>query len=166
MTNDKAMVAIYDDHDLAEEAVKKLQNTGFDVSKLSIVGKDYHTDEKVLGYYNMGDRMVNWGVRGAFWGSIWGILVGSAFFVIPGIGPLVIAGSFVSTLVGALEGAAIAGGLSALGGALASLGIPKDSILTYETDIRAGKFMLLAYGTKEEAENAREILGMSNYMIF
>jgi len=166
MTDDKAMVAIYDDHDAAEEAVKKLEQGGFDMTKLSIVGKDYRTDESVTGYYNTGDRMISWGSKGAFWGSLWGILVGSAFFVIPGMGPLFIAGSFVATLVAALEGAVIVGGLSALGAALAGLGVPNDSILVYETDIKAGKFMLLAYGTQAEAENARQILGLGNNIIY
>jgi hypothetical protein len=29
---------------------------------------------------------------GAFWGGLWGLLFGAAFFAIPGIGPVVIAG--------------------------------------------------------------------------
>jgi len=34
---------------------------------LSIVGKESHTDEHVVGYYNTGDRMKYWGKTGAFW---------------------------------------------------------------------------------------------------
>jgi len=47
--------------------VKELQRSGFDMKKMSIVGKDYHTDEHVVGYYNTGDRMKYWGKLGAFW---------------------------------------------------------------------------------------------------
>ena len=65
-----------------------------------------------------------WGTYGAFWGGLWGVLFGSAFFLVPGIGPLVVADPFVSGIVGALEGAALVGGLSALGAALYSVGIP------------------------------------------
>jgi len=68
------------------------------------------TVEHVVGYYNTGDRMKYWGKLGAFWGGLWGFLLGSAFFWIPGIGPLVVAGSLVSWIVGALEGATIFGG--------------------------------------------------------
>ena len=50
------------------------------MKKLSIVGRDYHTDEHVVGYYNTGDRMKVWGKAGAFWGGLWGFLFGSAFF--------------------------------------------------------------------------------------
>ena len=90
-----AIVAIYDTHEEAEEAVRELQKSGFDMQKLSIVGKDYQTEEEVVGYYTTGDRMKKWGKTGAFWGGLWGLLFGSAFFLIPGIGPLLAAGPLV-----------------------------------------------------------------------
>ncbi len=130
MTKNDSIVATYASHETAEAAIKELEQSGFDLKKLSIVGRDYHTDEHVVGYYNAGDRMKYWGGVGAFWGWIWGLLFGTAFFAIPGIGPLVMAGPIVGWIVAALEGAVVVGGLSALGAGLVSLGIPKDSILT------------------------------------
>ena len=47
---ESAVVAIYDEHIEAEEAVRGLQKSGFDMKKLSIVGKDYQTEEAVVGY--------------------------------------------------------------------------------------------------------------------
>lgn len=87
MSEHNAVVGIYNAHTDAEAAVKELQKSEFDMQKLSIVGKDYHTEEHVIGYYNAGDRMQVWGKRGAFWGGLWGMLFGSGFFFIPGIGP-------------------------------------------------------------------------------
>ena len=132
------------------------------MKKLSIVGRDQHTDEHVVGYYNVGDRMKYWGKMGAFWGGIWGWLFGSAVFLIPGIGPLVVAGPLVGLIVGALEGAVVVGGLSAIGAGLYSLGIPKDSILQYETALKTGKFVLIAHGTAEDTTRAREIIDRTN----
>jgi hypothetical protein len=86
------------------------------------------------------------------------MLVGSAFFMIPGVGPVMVAGSAVAWIVGALESAVVVGGLSALGAGLYSIGIPKYSALKYESSIKAGKFLLIAHGTAEEAEAARRIL--------
>ena len=120
--------------------------------------RDSHTDEHVVGYYNTGDRMKRWGKTGAFWGGIWGWLFGSAFFFIPGIGPLVMAGPVVGWLVGALEGAVVVGGLSALGAGLYGLGIPKDSVLQYETALKTDKFLLIAHGSADEINRAKEIL--------
>ena len=88
MTDTSAAIAVYDQHSEAEGAVKKLQQSEFNMKKLSIVGKDYHTDEQVVGYYNAGDRMKYWGKLGAFWGGFWGLLFGAAFFWVPAIGPV------------------------------------------------------------------------------
>jgi hypothetical protein len=49
MTKNKAVVALYKSHAEAEAAVKELQHSGFDMTKLSIVGRDHHTDEYVVG---------------------------------------------------------------------------------------------------------------------
>ena len=158
MKENSSIVAIYPSHGDAEAAVKELQKTGFDMKKLSIVGRDYHTDEHVVGYYNVGDRMMAWGTRGAFWGGLWGILFGSAFFLVPGLGPLLVAGPLVGWIIGALEGAVLVGGLSAIGAGLCSLGIPKDSVLRYETALKTDKFLLIAHGSVEETTRAKEIL--------
>ena len=158
MSDTNAVIAVYNTHDDAEAAIQELQRSGFDMKKLSVVGKDFVTDEQVVGYYNAGDRMKYWGKWGAFWGGLWGLLVGAAFFWVPGIGPLLVAGPVVAWIVGALEGAVVVGGLSVLGAALYSIGIPKDSILTYETAVKADKFLLVAHGNAEEATKAKEIL--------
>jgi uncharacterized membrane protein len=158
MSETNAVVAIYDSHLQAEEAVKELQKSGVDMKKLSIVGKDYHTDEQVVGYYNTGDRMKYWGKLGAFWGGIWGMLFGAAFFAIPGIGPILVAGPLVAWIVGALEGAAVVGGLGAVGAGLYSIGIPKDSVVKYETAIKSDKFLVLAHGTANEVAKAKDIM--------
>jgi len=153
-----SVIAIYNTHELAEDAVKALQHQGFDMQKLSIVGKDYHTEEHVVGYYNTGDRMKAWGKFGAFWGGLWGLLFGAAFFFVPGVGPVLVAGPLAAWIVGALEGAVVVGGLSALTAALVSVGIPKDSAIKYETELQAGKFILIAHGTAEEVERAKTLL--------
>lgn len=163
MSKNESVVAVYQTHTEAEKAVKELQHAGIDMHTLSIVAKDVHTDEQVVGYYNAGDRMKRWGESGALfggmWGGFWAVLFGSAFFVIPGIGPLLIAGPLVAWMVGALEGAAVVGGVSALGAGLFSVGIPKNSVLEYETAVRTDKVLLVINGTASEAAKAKEILG-------
>jgi uncharacterized membrane protein len=162
MNKTNSVVAIYDTHSQAEEAIKNLQKSGFDMKKLSIVGKDYHSEEDVTGYYNTGDRMKYWGKFGAgwggFWGLLWGLLFGAGFFAIPGIGPVVVAGPLVGWIVAGLEGAAVVGGLSAVGAGLYSIGIPKDSVLKYESELKADKFILLAHGTAAEVSKAQNIM--------
>lgn len=156
-----AIVAVYNTHVEAEAAVRELQRAGVDMHTLSIVGKDYQTEEEVRGYYTTGDRMKSWGKTGAFWGGLWGVMFGSAFFLIPGIGPLLAAGPVVAWIVGALEGAVVVGGLSALGAGLFSIGIPKDSIIEYETHIKSGKFVVIAHGSTDEVNRTKSAIAVT-----
>jgi hypothetical protein len=156
--NENSVVAVYPLHSDAENAINLLKKSNFNIKQLAIVGQGYHTEDQVVGYYTTGDRMEHWGKNGAFWGGLWGMLVGSAFFLIPGVGPVIVAGSAVAWIVAALEGAVVVGGLSALGAGLYSIGIPKDSALKYESSIKAGKFLLIAHGTPMEADLARRFL--------
>jgi uncharacterized membrane protein len=158
MTKTNSVVAIYDTHSQAEQAVKSLQKSGIDMKKLSIVGKDYHTEEDVTGYYNTGDRMKYWGKLGGLWGGFWGLLFGAAFFAIPGVGPVLVAGPAVGWIIGALESAVVVGGLSAVGAGLYSIGIPKDSVLKYESALKADQFIVVAHGTAAEVAKAKDVM--------
>ena len=159
MNQTNSTIAIYDTHTDAESAIKALRDASFQMGQLSIIGKDYRTEEHAIGFYNVGDRMKYWGKTGAFWGGLWGWLVGAGFFLVPGIGHLIVLGPLVGWIVGALEGATVGAGVGILGAALASAGVPKDSVIKYETALRAGKFIVAAHGTPADVERARSILG-------
>jgi len=152
------VIAIYDTHDQVEHAIKELQEAGVDMRSLSIVAKNTHTDEHVVGYYNAGDRMKYWGKVGAFWGGFWGLLFGSAAFAIPGLGPILVAGPLVAWIIAGLEGAAVVGGVSAVGAGLVSIGIPKDSVLKYDVALKTDKFVLVVHGSAEEVDKAKDII--------
>jgi uncharacterized membrane protein len=162
MSTNDSVVAVYHTHPEADQAVKELQRGGVDLHKLSIVGKGYHTDEQVVGYYNTGDRMKYWGKVGAFWGGFWGLLFGSALFIIPGLGPILAAGPVVAWIVAGLEGAVEVGTLGALGAGLYSIGIPKDSIVKYETALKTDQFLLIVHGTAAEVEKAKDIIATTH----
>ena len=162
MAQDDTAIAVFDDHQGAEAAVKKLAESGFDMKHLSVVGKGYHTDEKVVGFYNAGDRIKFWGKRGAFWGGLWGWLVGGLFLTIPGTGPVVVLGYLTAAVISAIEGAVLVGGVSALGASLFSIGIPRDSVIQYEADVKAEKFLVMAHGPAEEIARAKATLATFN----
>ena len=156
------VIAIFVDHNSAEAAVKKLTAAGFEMKNLSVVGKGYQTDEKVVGFYNEGDRIKFWGTRGAFWGGLWGWFFGGLFMVIPGVGHVVILGYLATMAFSALETAVVVGGLSVLGAALYSIGVPKDSVIQYETALKADNFLVMAHGPAEEIARAKTILETAN----
>ena len=158
MAETNTVVAVFPDHLAAENAVKKLADAGFDIKRLSVIGKGYHTDEKVEGFYNAGDRVKFWGSRGAFWGALWGWLMGALFIILPGVGGVLVFGYFAAVVLSAIEGAVVVGGLSALGAALYSIGIPKNSVIAYETALKADQFLVMVHGSAEEAARAKAIL--------
>ncbi|MDE2276661.1 MAG: DUF1269 domain-containing protein [Burkholderiales bacterium] len=158
MTRPDIAAAIYDSHERAEGAVRKLGQAGFDLKSISIVGKDYHSEEHVVGYFNVGDRARFFGKLGAFWGGLAGILFGSALMFVPVVGHIIILGPLAAAVVSGLEGAVVAGGLSALVGALTGMGIPKDSVLRYETALKADKFLVVVTGSAADIRRAHEVL--------
>lgn len=151
-------VAVYDSHEQAEAAVRELAKAGFDMKTISILGKDYQTEESVTGYFNAGDRAKFFGKLGAFWGGLAGLLFGSAMLFVPVVGHIIILGPIAATLAGGLEGAVLGGGAGALVGALSSVGIPKNSVLRYETAIKANKFLVLIHGEADTILRARNVL--------
>jgi len=158
MSNPDSAFFVFDTHAAAEEAIRTLGQSGFDMKKLSLVGKGYHSEEKPMGFYTAGDRIKAWGGTGAFWGGIWGLLLAPAVFVLPGLGVVGMAGPIVATLVGALEGAVVVGGLSALGAALTQIGVPKDQVIKYEAALKVDKYLLVVHGSAEDQEKARSVL--------
>jgi hypothetical protein len=102
--------------------------------------------------------MKYWGKIGAFWGGFWGLLFGSAAFAIPGLGPVLVAGPLVAWIIAGLEGAAVVGGVSAVGAGLVSIGIPKDSVLKYDVALKTDKFVLVVHGSAEEVDKAKDII--------
>ena len=163
MIKHDSVIAIFPDHTAAEAAVKKLTAGGLAMKSLSIVGKGYHTEENVVGFYNTGDRVKFWGRRGVFWGALWGLFFGGVFLTTPLVGPVIVLGYLTASLISALEGAIVVGGMSALGAALFSIGVPKDSVIQYETAIAADGFLVMAHGPSDEVIHAKAILDGSGH---
>jgi hypothetical protein len=162
MTQEQIPFYVFNTHVEAEEAIQALNRSGFDVRKLSLVGKGYHSEEHPVGFYSTGDKIKSWGGIGAFWGGIWGLLLAPAIFFVPGLGLMALAGPVVAALVGALEGAVVVGGLSALGAALTQIGVPQDQIIKYESALKVDKYVLMVHGNADEMILARTILSNSS----
>ena len=156
MSGTNSVVAIYDSFKPGEKAIRKLQKNGFNMKQLSIIGNDYRTDEHVVG--DSDSLVLDEERTGDFWGPSSGLLIGAAIFWIPGFGQLLVAGPLVMRIVGVLEETVVVGGVSTLGAALYSIGIPQNSVLKYESEVKNGKFLLMVHGTNLETDYAQEIL--------
>ncbi|MFZ6773883.1 DUF1269 domain-containing protein [Undibacterium sp. SXout7W] len=154
-------VYIYNTHQEAEEAIRSLGKSGFDVKKLSLIGKGYHSEEQPIGFYTIGDKIKTWGGNGAFWGGIWGLLMAPAVFFLPGVGLLAMAGPVVTTLIAAMEGAVVVGGLSALGAALTQIGVSDNQVVKYEMALKVDKYILMVHGNADDLAHVHSVLSDS-----
>jgi len=158
ITRENPSVHVFSTHLEAEAAIHSLNRSGFDVKKLSLIGKGYHSEEHPVGFYTASDRIRSWGSTGAFWGGIWGLLLAPAVFFIPGLGIMAMAGPWVAAFVGALEGAVMIGGVSAIGAALTQIGVDKDQVIKYETALKVDKYLLIVHGSAEQVAQANAVL--------
>ena len=154
----ESVVAVFERQSAAHRAVKQLAEAGLDMQKLSIVGKGCHTEEKIVGVYSAGDRVMFWGTQGAFWGGLWGLLFGAIVMTIPVVGYPGSLGHLAPVILGAVGGAVGVGGLSALGAALYSLRIPEATVLEYESALKADGYLIVAHGSPAEVNQARSVL--------
>jgi hypothetical protein len=158
MSQENSVVAIYTSMDDAEEAVRKLGTEGFPIQHVSIIARDIGSEKKVHGFVTACDVAKSTARTGAWVGGIFGLLIGAAFVWVPGVGPLVVAGSLTAVLLGGLEGAVGGAAVSGLLGWLLSLGISKKHILKYEESVKAGKYLVIAHGTADNVAKAKQIL--------
>lgn len=164
MKTEHSSVHLFNTHIEAEQAIRSLNRSGFEMKKLSLIGKGYHSEEHPVGFYTLGERIKSWGGIGAVWGAVWGLLFAPAVFFVPGLGLMAMAGPFGSALVSALEGAVVVGGISALGAALTQIGLPKEQVIKYEVALKADKYLLLVHGTAEDELRADTVLKNLNLL--
>jgi hypothetical protein len=158
MSQESSVIGVYKHIDEAEEAVRKLGEGGFPIDRVSIIAKDLGTEKKVHGFVTSCDVAKSAAGTGAWVGGLFGLLVGAAFLWVPGVGPLVVAGSLTSALLGGMEGAVAGAAVSGMLGWLTALGISKQHILKYEESVKAGRCLVIAHGSADLVQKAKQIL--------
>jgi hypothetical protein len=158
MSQESSVIGVYKHIDEAEEAVRKLGEGGFPIDRVSIIAKDLGTEKKVHGFVTSCDVAKSAAGTGAWVGGLFGLLVGAAFLWVPGVGPLVVAGSLTSALLGGMEGAVAGAAVSGMLGWLTGLGISKQHILKYEESVKAGRCLVIAHGSADLVQKAKQVL--------
>ena len=157
MPHSSVVVATYDDHVEVEKAMQALRQSGIDMQHVSLVGKE-QPGEALSGCYRLESEFRYCGTLSTFWGGIWSLLFGCAFFAIPSIGPVLVGGPLVSWIVEVLDRTIDAAGLSELGLALHRAGVPRASVLECEAALRANRLLLVVHGSTAETGRAGHVL--------
>lgn len=152
------VIAVYDTMAAATEAIQELGRAGIPHERLSVLTQNLEAQTTVHGFVSMGDTAATGAAAGAGFGVLFSLLSGAAFFLVPGLGPVMAAGSFVPPLLGLMEGAL---GGAAVGGVVgAALGrfVGKRHIPKLEQQLRAGKYLVIVDGDAAIADRARQVL--------
>jgi hypothetical protein len=155
----KAVTQLYDTHEQAEEAVRRLESAGVPQKDISLIannaegrhltgGRRDHADkhDHAHGHDHVHDQDDNDAADGAAKGATTGGLIGGAgglaaglgMLAIPGLGPVVAVGWLASTAVGAAIGAAAGAATGGLLGALKDAGHSDDEANLYAEGVRRG----------------------------
>ena len=150
-----AAIGIYDNHELAVEAVQELKDADYPVSQLSIMGmaEEETVDEDMHIMPKNPLKVAGLGAGTAI-GTALGILTGVGVFAIPGLGLFYGAGALVGAIAG-FDFGLIGGGIATV---LATLGIKDENAKKYHTALEAGKFIVIAHGNEADVNTARDLL--------
>jgi hypothetical protein len=150
-----AVIGIYDNHELAVEAVIELKDQGYPAEHLSIMGL---TETEVVDKENhvLPENTIKKGglEGGVAIGTALGVLTGVGLFAIPGLGILCGAGALVGAFAG-FDAGLIGGGIVS---ALTSIGVNKDVAKKYHDALAAGKFLVVVHGHKSDVDKAQSML--------
>ena len=156
---DKQIVSgVFATHDSAELAVKAMIEAGVAANHVSIITKNLESTEQVQGFITTSDGATAGASSGAWWGGLLGLLFGVAVLWIPGVGPIVAAGTLTAALLGALEGAAIGTASGVLVGALVGYGFSQDKALKLQSLVIKGDFVVVVQGSRTEVRTAYDVL--------
>jgi uncharacterized protein (TIGR02271 family) len=149
------VVGLFKDQAAAERAIQRLKESGFSENQIGVALKDRKRQEELIE--GTGTQAAEGAAAGALGGGVLGgvigLLAGVGALAIPGVGPIIAAGTLASTLAGAGVGAA-AGGLI---GALAGMGVPDEDARHFDRGFKAGG-TLVTVDAGSRAEEAREWL--------
>lgn len=150
--------AVFANRDNAQVVVEDMITHDFPMDQVSILHKAGGLGDDFLGiaYTNEKERFKVWGAAGAFWGSLCGLLAGAAgMLLLPGIGPVLIAGPLLEAIVGAAVGAGLmttGAAVTHLTIALRRLGIPDDKLAILHQAVMDGKTVMLMHCGKDDPE--------------
>ena len=151
----RTVVSLFHDPAQAELAIGDLKTAGFTDRQIGVLMQDREQEQRLAHDTGTkaGEGAAAGAVSGGVFGGLLGLLAGVGALAIPGIGPVIAAGTIASTLAGAGIGAA-AGGLI---GALIGMGIPEEEARYYESGLREGGILVTVDAGARAAE-ARRIL--------
>jgi hypothetical protein len=160
----KTVVGLFDYYQDAERAVSELNARGFTSADISVAARDTTLQQRVVGDKDaaVAESAGAGAVGGAAVGGLAGLLVGLGAIAIPGIGPVIAAGTLATALGTTAAGAGIGAAAGGLIGALVGLGIPEEDAHFYAEGVKRGGVLVTVRTGDERAPEALNIMRQFN----
>ncbi len=160
----KTVVGLFDYYQDAERAVQELNARGFTSTDISVAARDSTLQQRVVGDKDaaVAESAGAGAVGGAAVGGLAGLLVGLGALAIPGIGPVIAAGTLATALGTTAAGAGIGAAAGGLIGALVGLGIPEEDAHIYAESVKRGSVLVTVRTGDERAPQALNVMRQFN----
>ena len=164
----KNVVGMFDNVRDAEAAVRDLRNAGVQDADISFVGRD--KDEATMasneylaeGHSEAAEGAGLGATSGTVVGGLTGLLVGLGILAIPGVGPVIAAGTLATALGTTALGAGIGAAAGGLLGALVGAGVPEEDAHIYAEGIRRGNALVMARVNDTMVDTTIDIMDRHN----
>lgn len=157
----RTVVGLFDTVEQANEAVRELMDHGVAPEHISLLTRDARGEivQDPVGTDVTEDAAAEGAATGATAGTVLGgalgLLVGLGALALPGVGPVIAAGTLATTLGATALGAGVGAGLGGLAGGLTNLGIHPNDVAYYTEGIRQGGVLVAA--TAADEDQARDV---------
>ncbi len=151
----KTVVGMFENSKDLNDAITELMRQGFSKPEISVLARKEVIKETGVDVVTGAELGA---ITGGVAGGVAGLLLGLGVLVVPGIGPIVAAGEFLTwvgaTLLGATAGA-IGGGLI---GSLTALGLPEHEAHVFAEGVKRGNILLVVRTTDDRASIASDVM--------
>jgi len=163
----KHAIGLFANPEQAEEAFNALKASNFPMEQVSVVAKHAQDSDQIGGApmrEQIGQESVGLATRSmtdlASGSALGAVLVGLGSLLVPGVGPVLAAGSLGVALVTSVGGEGIsAAATGRLVQELQKLGAPENVASQYIDRLHLGDYLVLIAGNDAELEQAGAILG-------
>jgi hypothetical protein len=158
------VAAVFADAQRAQAVVEQLAEQDFPMDQVSLLHRAGGQGDDFLGlaYGSEYERVRVWGSHGAFWGALGGLIAGaSGLLLVPGVGPLLVAGPLLDLVAGAVTGAGLMLGAAAVTRvtiALHRAGIPESKLDALHQAIMDGRTLLILHCGADDPQTWRQRL--------
>jgi hypothetical protein len=162
----ETIIGLFQNHDDADRALEALEEAGFTRDALGIVAPEGVVEAEEIhdgdDHVDAGEGAAFGAAEGGVIGGLVGLLAGIGAIAIPGVGPIVAAGSLATILASTIGGAAVGAGSGAitggLVGALIEAGVSQEDAHVYAEGVRRGGVLITVHADGYYAGVAKNIL--------